>query len=857
MPEQTNNTVIKEKIYEQISVFVNGDYQQILALIKTKKDEVEKSIETLKNRKAEIEKQIEERLLKESAEKEKGEKDKAELDKERESLIGVTTAESENVSEDLDSKVDNDTVKVDEEPKTSINVDVKKPVENNISEGVQPKKEGEKTIRFYVPPEKNETTKPQRSPRPQQATDRDKQPQRPSSQSGQGGAFGKSSKGPQVEPQPIIGNPSKKKPQNDIDKHKRSSEYDNKVVNKKAQVNKGYMTDTSAVEYDDDGEIIKIRKTKVKKDKVEKQQSSIKHAVITTPTLTVKQLSEKIGKTGPEIINTLLMLDINKTINDYIDFETASLIASEFGITLELKAEKTVEEKLVEIHEAEDDALSLKPRPPIVTIMGHVDHGKTSILDYIRKSHVASGEAGGITQHIGAYTIKTNDGGIITFLDTPGHEAFTSMRMRGANVTDIAVIVVAADDGIMPQTVEAINHAKAAGVEIIVAINKMDKPAADPGRVLQQLTNYDIVPEEWGGKVPVVKVSAKTGENIDELLNTILLVAEMMELKANADRQAKGAIIEAKLDKGMGPVATVLVQNGTLKVGDYIIADTVTGKVRALYSDAGKVIKSAGPSIPVQVLGFSDVPNAGDQVMSTTDKSLITKVSELRSREKQQESGPKFKTLEDILNATSEEKLTHLNLIIKADVQGSVEAVKQSVEKLSNDEVKINIMHSGVGAINESDIMLAKTDYTIIIGFNVRPDNKAKVEAERAKIDIRTYRIIYDVIDDIGNAVKGLLSPKFNEKYMGRAEIRQVFRITGVGNVAGCMVKDGKIVRGAKVRLLREGVIVYEGEISSLKREKNDAKEVNFNTECGIGIQNFNDIQVGDVIESFVLEKMA
>lgn len=843
MAEQVNQTENKESVFKQIAVFVNGDYQQLITSIKNKKDELLASIAELSKRREEIEKAMEEKLLKELSDKEKEAKEKAELERERNDLFkvasGIVAPETPEVETTPEVPV-SDSNKVEPAPVT--------PKESAPAEAKPVEEPKKPAVRFYIPednpaPQRPRYQRPQSGPRPQT-----------------GGATGTYQRPVTDRPQmsqPLPSAQNKKKGASGKDS--RSIFDDKRVVNKKAQVSRGYMLDNSLVEYDEEtGEIVKIRKARSEKGKkISQQQQTIDHAVITTPTLTVKQLSEKIGKTGAEIIKTLFMLDINKTINDFIDFETASLIAMEFGITLELKAEKTSEEKLVELHEVVDDEKDLSPRPPIVTIMGHVDHGKTSILDYIRKAHVASGEAGGITQHIGAYTINTAEGGTITFLDTPGHEAFTSMRMRGANVTDIAVIVVAADDGIMPQTVEAINHAKAAGVEIIIAVNKMDKPAADPGRVLQQLTNYDILPEEWGGKVPVVKVSAKTGENIDELLNTILLVAEMMELKANADRQAKGAIIEARLDKGMGPVATVLVQNGTLKVGDYIIADTVTGKVRAMYSDSGKEIKAAGPSIPVQVLGFSEVPNAGDQVMSTNDISLVRKVSDLRSRAKQQESGPKIKTLEDMLNATSEEKLTHLNVIIKADVQGSVEAVKQSVEKLSNEEVKINIMHSGVGAINESDIMLAKTDYTIIIGFNVRPDNKAKTEAERAKIDIRTYRVIYDVIDDIGNAVKGLLSPKFNEKYMGRAEIRQVFRITGVGNIAGCMVKDGKIVRGAKVRLLREGVIVYEGEISSLKREKDDVKEVNFNLECGIGIQNFNDIQVGDVIESFILEKMA
>ncbi len=844
MPTETKQTNVEKQATETnylllLKDYLEHDYNDVLATIATKRAEINHSLDILKARRAAVEEELEKRMLLEQKKQEEAALLQKEIEGERNSLL-------EEATQTLQPEKAEEVVEAKKEEK----VEEVKPVVVEKPQEEKPK------IKFYVPEENPKDRRYQR-PQGQQQGGYQRGP-RPNQQSG-------TSTDRPYTPRPSIATPppaqaqpqggqKKKTPAKDTS---RSIFDDKHGMNKKAQVARGYMSGMSAFEYDEMGDIVKVRTKKADKSKKSNaQQHQIESAVITTPTLTVKQLSEKIGKTGAEIIKVLFQLDINKTINEYIDFDTASLIASEFGITLELKVEQTYEDKLNALHENEDASEDLKPRPPIVTIIGHVDHGKTSILDYIRKAHVASGEAGGITQHIGAYTINMPSAGTITFLDTPGHEAFTSMRMRGANVTDIAVIVVAADDGIMPQTIEAINHAKAANVEIIIAVNKMDKQGADPDRILQQLTQYDILPEEWGGTVPVVRVSAKTGQNIDKLLDTILLVAEIMELKANPDKQAKGAIIEAKLDKGKGPVATVLVQNGTLKVGDYIIAGTVTGKVRAMQADDGTLIKVAGPSIPVAVLGFESVPNAGDQVMSTNDISLVRKVSDLRERNKIVENGPKIRTLEDMLASTAEEKLTELNVIIKADVQGSVEAVRQAVEKLSNEEVKVKIMHSGVGAINDSDIMLAKTDYTMIIGFNVVPDNNAKKEAERSKIDIRTYRIIYDVIDDITRAVQGLLSPKFREKYMGRAEIRQVFRISGVGNVAGCMVRDGKIVRGAKVRLLREGVIVYEGEISSLKREKNDVKEVATNFECGIGILNFNDIAVGDVIESYIMEQI-
>lgn len=621
----------------------------------------------------------------------------------------------------------------------------------------------------------------------------------------------------------------------------------------------GYIDDNGFV-IDEDGEVSNRRYKSLKKKKdvqAPTQYAKIEKAVITSKIVPIKVLSEKIGKTGTEIIKQLFNLGIVKTINESIDFETAELVANELGIELELKVDDTAEESLSKVSADDENDENLVPRPPVVTIMGHVDHGKTSLLDYIRKANVASGEAGGITQHIGAYTVTLN-GSPITFLDTPGHEAFTTMRLRGAMVTDIAVIVVAADDCIMPQTVEAINHAKAAGVQIIVAVNKIDKPGATPDRVLQQMTDYDLVPEVWGGTVPVCYVSAKTGQGVSELLETILLVAEVSELKANPNRMAKGSIIEAKLDKGRGPVATILVQNGTLNVGDNVVAGTVCGKIRNMFDDKGRIVKSAGPSTAVSVLGFEEVPNAGDQLIAAEDASLARKVAEERKLKQKEESAAQNKpaSLDDIFSQLSTGETKELNLIIKADVQGSVEAVKQSLLKLSSDEVKVKVVHGAVGAINESDIMLAKTSNAVVIGFNIRPDNNAKVIAEREKIDVRTYSIIYEAIDDVEKAIKGMLDPKFKENTLGRAEVRQVYKITGVGTVAGCMVIDGKIVRNCKVRLLRAGVIIYDGQLSSLKRFKDDVKEVARGYDCGMSIQNFSDIKEGDVIEAYVMEQI-
>ena len=593
----------------------------------------------------------------------------------------------------------------------------------------------------------------------------------------------------------------------------------------------------------------------VKKVKAQEAQTPrIDHVVITTKEIQIKALSEKLGISAVEITKHLFKEGIMKTVNESVDCDNAALIAADFGIDLEYIPEKTAEDALKEAHE--ENSENLVPRAPIVTVMGHVDHGKTSLLDYIRSSHVTEGEAGGITQSIGAYSI-TVKGHPITFIDTPGHEAFTAMRARGAQVTDIVVLVVAGDDGIMPQTVEAINHAKAAEVPIIVAVNKMDKPQSDIDRVKNGLLEYGLVPEEWGGDVILVPVSAKTGMGVDDLLENIYLVAEMRELKADPTGKARGTIIEAKLDKGKGPVASVLVQNGTLHVGDNIISGTTMGKVRAMIDDKGRMVKEAGPSFAVSVLGFEEVPNAGD-TMFAADQALMKQVQEERKnrvRESMIKETTKV-TLDEVFAQVAEGKMKDLNIIVKGDVQGSVEAVKQSLVKLSNEEVKVKVIHAAAGAITESDVMLADSSNAIIVGFNVRPDTKAKTLAERSKVDIRMYRIIYELLDDIEAALKGMLSPKYQEIYMGKCEVRQTFKITGVGMVAGCYVTDGKLVRGGKLRIYRNDVMIVEGNVRQLKRFKDDVKEVSAGFECGCSIENFDEIQVGDFIECYLIQEI-
>ena len=544
-------------------------------------------------------------------------------------------------------------------------------------------------------------------------------------------------------------------------------------------------------------------------------------------------------------------------VNGSIDYDTAALIAADFGVELEYKPEKTAEEVLIEQQaDTVEEIEQLVPRAPVVTVMGHVDHGKTSLLDYIRKSKVTAGEAGGITQHIGAYTVKAGDRGI-TFIDTPGHEAFTAMRARGAQVTDIVILVVAADDGIMPQTVEAISHAKAAGVEIIVAVNKIDKTGANVEKIKQDLMRYEIFPEDYGGKTVVCPISCKTGEGIDNLLESLLLIADMKELLANPEKEARGIIIEARLDKGKGPVATVLVQNGTLHTGDNIISGLTMGKVRAMIDDTGKTVKEAGPSCAVNVLGFEDVPNSGDVINAVSQALMKQVLSERKDKISIEKLKlQKSKSLDDAFAALPDSEIKNLNLIIKGDVQGSVEAVKQSVLKLSNEEVQIKVIHSAAGAVTESDVMLAESSGAIIVCFNVRPDAKAKVLAERSKVDVRTYRIIYELLDDMESALKGMRTPKYQDVMLGKCEVRQTFKITGAGNIAGCYVLDGKIVRGGKLRIYREDILIVEGGVRQLKRFKDDVKEVAAGYECGCAIEGFNDIKIGDIIECYQVEEI-
>ena len=627
---------------------------------------------------------------------------------------------------------------------------------------------------------------------------------------------------------------------------------------KKAKNKKTIMKETapSAKNWEDDGGSYGGRKKKAAKQTQYRKPEPvvIEKAVITTETITVRDFSEKIGKPAAEILKKLFMMGIVANINQDIDFETCELVAMEYDIELEHQVAKTYEETMQENAEEVDAEEDLVPRPPVVTIMGHVDHGKTSLLDAIRKTHVTEGEAGGITQHIGAYTVECN-GRMITFIDTPGHEAFTSMRARGAQVTDVVILVVAADDGIMPQTVEAINHSKAAGVPIIVAVNKIDKPESNPERVKQQLTEHGLVCEDWGGDTICVPVSAKKQQNLDELLEMVLLQADVLDLKANPNKAAKGTIIEAQLDKGRGPVATVLVQNGTLKIGDPIVAGIAYGRVRAMMNDRGENVKTAGPSCPVEVLGFNEVPSAGD-IMNVAEVSKKV-AEERRNRIKAEQLKNLSKvSLEDLFSHIAEGEVKTLNIVVKADVHGSVEAVKQALEKLSNEEVRVKCIHGGVGAITESDVMFASASNAIVIGFNVRPDSGARNLAEQEKVDVRTYRIIYQAIEDVENAMKGMFKPVFKEVHLGTISVRNTFKVSSVGTTAGAYVQDGKVQRNAQVRVVRDGVVVHEGQIASLRRFKDDVREVAAGYECGIGIENFNDIHEGDVIEAYTMEEV-
>ena len=614
-----------------------------------------------------------------------------------------------------------------------------------------------------------------------------------------------------------------------------------KINQKSAQRNKQRYSNKRETEQD------KLRRLEL--ERARKQQLRVRIPDV----ISVGELATRLKVTATEVIKKLMMLGVMATINEEIDFDTASLVAEELGAKVEHEVIVTIEDRLID---EDDDAEDTEERCPVVVVMGHVDHGKTSILDRIRNAHVTAGEAGGITQHIGAYQVKY-EGKDITFLDTPGHEAFTAMRARGANITDIAILVVAADDGIMPQTVESINHAKAAGITVIVAINKMDKEGANPDRVKEELTKYGMVCEEWGGDVICVPVSAKTGEGIDELLENILLVAETSELKANPDRRAKGTVVEARLDKGRGPIATLLVQNGTLHTGDVIIAGTAVGRVRVMTNDKGKTVHTAGPSVPVEITGLAEVPEAGDVFNAVEDERLARELVEQRKHEAKQAKFNEYQkvTLDNLFSQIEQGAMKELSLIVKADVQGSVEAVTQSLEKLSNEEVRVRVIHGGVGGIKESDVMLASASNAIIIGFNVRPDQTAEEIAARDKVDIRTYRVIYDAIEEIKTAMKGMLAPKYREVVMGRIEVRQVYKISNVGAVAGAYVLSGKVTRQCEIRVVRDGIVIAEDKMSSLKRFKDDAKEVGEGYECGITLEKFRDFKEGDIFEAFIMEE--
>ena len=592
--------------------------------------------------------------------------------------------------------------------------------------------------------------------------------------------------------------------------------------------------------------------------RLQRQQQQIKKVqlkVMIPDEINVGELASRLKRTAADVIKELLKLGVMANISQTIDFDTAAIVAEEMGAKVEKEVFVTIEEKLFD--ESEDKEENLEPRSPVIVVMGHVDHGKTSRLDCIRKTDVAAGEAGGITQHIGAYRVKV-DGRPITFLDTPGHAAFTSMRARGAQVTDIAILVVAADDGIMPQTIEAINHAKAAEIPIIVAVNKIDKENADPDRVLQQLTEYELVPEEWGGETIVCKISAKQGIGIENLLEMVLLTADMQELRANPNRQAKGTVIEAKLDRGRGPVATVLVQNGTLHTGETVIAGKAVGRVRVMTDERGRKLEQAGPSVPVEIIGLGEVPDAGDIFYAVDNERMARELVEQRKDQEKEERNKAMQkvTLENLFDTIQQGNMKELNIIIKADVQGSVEAVRASLLKLSNEEVRVNVIHGAVGAINESDVMLATASNAIIVGFNVRPERAAADSAHDQDVEIRLYRVIYDCLEEMQQAMKGMLDPKFREVVVGHAEIRQTFKVSGVGTIAGAYVQDGKIVRACEVRIVRDGIVIHEGHLNSLKRFKDDVKEVAAGYECGMGIENYNDLKEGDIIESFVMEQI-
>ena len=701
--------------------------------------------------------------------------------------------------------------------------------------------------------------KSQAGEKPQQNGNQQRQGQQSRPQAAQQQAGGQQQQAPK-RPRPTGATVDTRAGATQVEMEKYNEKYDNLAQSKmgsraESTTQKQKLTQRSAQRR---GKPAMSRKERedAKMRKLELERQRRKNLEVTLPEeITVGELAMRLHVTAAEVIKRLMGLGVMASVNEVIDFDTASMIAIEIGAKkVEKEVVVTIEERLFEPEE--DDASNLVERPPIVVVMGHVDHGKTSLLDAIRNANVTAGEAGGITQHIGAYQVMV-DGRPVTFLDTPGHAAFTSMRARGAQVTDIAVLVVAADDGIMPQTVEAINHAKAAGVSIIVAINKMDKPHANPDKVMQELTEYELVPEAWGGDVPCIPVSAKTHQGIDDLLEMIQLVADTSELKANPDRMARGTVIEAKLDKGRGPIATILVQSGTLHTGDAVIAGTTFGRVRTMLSDKGERVDTAGPSCPVEITGLDAVPDAGDEFNAVEDERLAKELVEKRKQEQKEQQFSTYEkvTLDNLFSHISQGDIKELPIIVKADVQGSVEAVKQSLEKLSNDEVRVKVIHGAVGAVSESDVMLANASNAIIVGFNVRPDPVAKENAERDGVEMRMYRVIYDAINDVETAMKGMLAPKTREVELGRAEVRQVYKITNVGTVAGCYVTEGRVTRNAEIRVVRDGIIIADDHLSSLKRFKDDVKEVAKGYECGMALTKFNDIKEGDFFEAYEIEE--
>lgn len=747
------------------------------------------------------------------------------------------------------------------------------PQQNNTQQGVQSSRPAQQNLR----PQQNGQSRPQNSGGANQGRAQSSAPQGNRPAQGQNRLQGNRPQPPQNRPapqQPQNTNPAANRPRvprtgaatvdtragsTQVEMEKYNEKYDNlaqsKLGNKDTAAQKQKLTQRSAQRRAGKPVMSRKEKEDAKMRKLELERQRRKNLEITLPEeITVGDLAARLHVAATEIIKRLMTLGVMATVNEVLDYDTASTVAIEIGAKVEKEVVVTIEDRLFEVEEDNDE--NLTERPPIVVVMGHVDHGKTSLLDAIRHANVTGGEAGGITQHIGAYQVEVN-GRPVTFLDTPGHAAFTSMRARGAQVTDIAVLVVAADDGIMPQTIEAINHAKAAGVSIVIAINKMDKPTANPDKVMQSLTEYELVPEAWGGDVPCIPVSAKTKEGIPELLEMLQLIADTNELKANPDKMARGTVIEAKLDKGRGPVATILVQSGTLHNGDVVIAGTSIGRVRVMLNDRGERAETAGPSMPVEITGLGDVPEAGDVFNAVEDERLAKELVSRRKHEQKEEQFSAYEkvTLDNLFSHISQGDIKELPIIVKADVQGSVEAVKQSLEKLSNDEVRVKVIHGAVGAVSESDVMLAGASNAIIVGFNVRPEPVAKENADRDGVELRLYRIIYDAINDVETAMKGMLEPKTREVELGRAEVRSIFKISNYGIVAGCYVLDGKITRNAEIRVVRDGIIVADVKLDSLKRFKDDVKEVAKGYECGMGLTKFSNLKEGDVFEAYEIEE--